>query len=110
SISTLIEFLDQDGRPTFILDVRNQTPATSRLALVYNNPALSTLLDTVSQNLGDTETKSHFLQWATSPSTQQSCSIGRAVTWTYGCVTWMSCLIRKRWKIIYAHSNDAQFL
>jgi len=110
SISTLIEFLDQDKRPTFILDVRNQTPATSRLEFVYNNPALSTLLDTVSQNLGDTETKSHFLQWATSPSTQQSCSIGRAVTWTYGCVTWMSCLIRKRWKIIYAHSNDAQFL
>ena len=108
SISTLIEFLDQDKRPTFILDMRNQIPETSRLELVYNNPALSTLLDTVSQSPGDTETKSHFLQWATSPSTQQSFSVGRAVTWTHGCVTWMSCLIKKRWKIIYAHSNDAQ--
>lgn len=106
----MIELLECDSRPTFILDLnRTQYPYDDRLDTAFSNVALQRLprvlrpaqegRDTVVED-DALEQFSLFKDWATSSSTHGHTAEGYAISFEYKNLLWTGSTLRKRWRII----------
>lgn len=107
----MIELLECDSRPTFILDLDDtiQDPNDKRLDTAFSNASiqrLSHILDPA-QVRRDTpmgynvvEQFSRFRKWATSSSTHDSTADGYIIPFEYQNLLWVGSTLRKRWRII----------
>lgn len=106
----MIELLECDPRPTFILDLeRTQDPYDDRLNTVFSNASLQLLphiLDLV-QVRGDIPVNadelgqySLFKEWATSTPTYEHMEDGCTISFEYQNLYWTGSTLRKRWRII----------
>lgn len=101
---SMIDVLEQDPRPAFVLDLEANTSGTS-LQPVFQNRALRNapgLIDVVTgdsppDTYGQTAlaTYSAFKRWATDPTT--SC---QPTGFTYHGMTWTSMTINVRWRMV----------
>ncbi|KAL1650822.1 hypothetical protein SLS58_000941 [Diplodia intermedia] len=103
-LSLLTSFLDNDDRPTFILDAHDG----SRSILSYQNDALRDYLSRLSaadttQNIGD-----HFHDWASSfdASAEPAERTGVASNISFGNRNWTSRLLHRRWRVVFATAVD----
>ena len=106
----MIELLECDSRPTFILDLeRTQDPYHQRLHTVFSNPSLQRLphvLDTTRLRRGvpaddhELGQYSRFKKWATSPPTYGHIADGYTSPFNYQNLWWTGSTLRKRWRII----------
>ena len=106
----MIELLECDSRPTFILDLeQTQDPYHQRLHTVFFNASLQRLphvLDPAQLRRGipadDIELGqySRFKQWAISSPTYGYISDGHRVPFEYQSLSWIGSTLRKRWRII----------
>lgn len=97
----VIEFLDQDERPTFIIDLANSeniTPGPFRI--VFANPSLRALLGML-QLLGDnaetgqTAEFNQFKSWVVDPMKNDEPSAD-----VYGGIRWSCSTLRKRFRVV----------
>lgn len=106
----MIELLECDSRPTFILDLkRTQIPHDPRLHTVFSNASLQRLphiLDSA-QSEGDVpaddrglEQYSQFKEWALSSATNDHIDDAYTPPFDYHRLSWTSSTLRKRWRII----------
>ena len=106
----MIELLECDSRPTFILDLeRTQDPYDDRIHSVFSNASLQRLpriLDLVRVR-GDIPVDadergqySVFKEWATSHPTYEHMENGYTIPFEYQGLIWTGSTLRKRWRII----------
>ena len=99
----VLEFLEHDPRPTFILDLQNPTdPETNCLRILQLNPSLQYRSDLSSVASGRLDLSSkgeavEFKQWI------QGCAVP---TFCYIGYLWTTFTLRKRWRIISANSLE----
>lgn len=106
----MIELLECDSRPTFILDLeQTQDPYHQRLHTVFSNASLQRLphvIDPAQLRRGipadDVELGqySRFKQWATSPPTYGYVTDNHIDSFEYQSLSWIGSTLRKRWRII----------
>lgn len=106
----MIELLECDSRPTFILDLeRTQQPYDQRLHTVFSNRSLQRLphiLDAVQlregvpADEGELGQYSQFKEWATSASTRGHKGDVSTIPFDYQTISWTSSTLRKRWRIV----------
>ena len=106
----MIELLEYDSRPTFILDLhRTQDPYDHRLDTAFSNVALQRLprvLRPVQQGRDTVvdddalEQFSLFKEWATSSSTHDHAAESYTTPFEYQNLFWIRTTLRKRWRII----------
>ena len=106
----MIELLECDSRPTFILDLeRTQDPYDEHLHTDFSNASLQRLpriLDSAQLRRGlpaensELEQYSQFKEWATSSSTTDHIADGYTNSFEYQDLLWTTVTLRKRWRII----------
>ena len=106
----LIELLECDSRPTFILDLeRTHDPAHGLLHLAFSNPSLQRLPDILDPTLprrntladeDDLEQYSDFEEWAISSPTYGHTADGSETPFIYQGLSWTPSTLRKRWRIV----------
>lgn len=106
----MIELLECDARPTFILDLeRTRDPYDERLHPVFSNASLQRLPHiigpaTMRKDLpaGDDELEqySQFKGWATDPPPYDHTADTYTVPYGYQNLSWTCSTLRKRWRII----------
>ncbi|KAM7209017.1 putative signal transduction histidine-protein kinase [Naviculisporaceae sp. PSN 640] len=97
----VMEFLDQDERPTFIIDLVNSeniTPGPFRI--IWANPALRSLpgmLELLGDNPESTQTTefSQFKSWVVNPIKNDGPSVD-----VYGGIHWSCSTLRKRFRVV----------
>lgn len=112
------ELLEQDDRPTFIIDVGNQTNfEPGRLKCLYANDSLRAiegLLDQVTGRFSDNllglasaTAFNEFKAWSTSYVKNHELLNVALPSFFYGGITWTSCSLRKRLRLIRGTPNAA---
>lgn len=106
----MIELLECDSRPTFILDLdRTQYPNDDRLDTAFSNVALQRLSGILcpAQEARYTVVNDDALEqfwlfkdWATSSSTHDHTADGYTIPFEYQNLFWIASTLRKRWRII----------
>ena len=106
----MIELLECDSRPTFILDLeRTQDPYDAPLRIVFSNPSLHRLpriLDPaqmrkdIPADAWELGQYPQFKEWASSPLTHDRLAGGYTTSFEYQNLFWTSSTLRKRWRII----------
>ena len=111
----VIELLEQDGRPTFILDLEdNANSADKHLHLAFCNASLRSftmLRDVVlgkadlAEELGlhQWTTHSEFKKWAMGFNSHDILKDGSLPTFTHGGILWTCSTLRKRWRLVSAN-------
>jgi hypothetical protein len=115
---SLREILDQDSRPTFVVDLDPDYAAGHHIQPVFCNAALRShdrLLDSIigpndenvtNRRLGDTTTYENFRVWATGVSRHNDSKDVFPLTLHYQALLWTGFTVRQRWRII---SGNALF-
>ncbi|KAF1918477.1 aerobic respiration control sensor protein arcB [Ampelomyces quisqualis] len=115
---SLKEILDQDPRPTFIIDLDPDFPVGNTVQPIFCNAALrlhDRLLDNVtgatdekaaSEGPGRTTTYHDFQRWATGVSRHNDSSDVFPLTLHYHALLWTGFTVRRRWRVI---SGNALF-
>lgn len=100
----MIELLESDQRPTFILDLEDYQDEET-LRTTFQNSSLKSLPDVVELILKKPPSDTHkasqytdFKDWACRPSTEGTS--GDRSTITYDGVLWVCTTIRKRWRVV----------
>lgn len=111
----MIELLECDARPTFILDLeQTRDPYDERLHPVFSNASLQRLPHiigpaTMRKDLpaGDDELEqySQFKGWATDPPPYNHTADTYTVPYGYQNLSWTCSTLRKRWRIISGSAN-----
>ena len=106
----MIELLECDSRPTFILDLeRTQDPHEQRLQTVFSNAPLQHLLHVLdpTQSRGDIPADDialgqylRFKAWSTSSSVSAHTADDYKTPFDYQGLLWIRTTLRKRWRII----------
>ncbi len=113
----MIELLECDPRPTFILDLeRAQPPYHGLLHPVFSNASLQRLPrgllparigedvtadeDKLEQHLDELEQHLDFKEWATRLPTCGDTADGYSLPFNYHNLSWTSLTLRERWRII----------
>ncbi|QPG96064.1 hypothetical protein C2857_003038 [Epichloe festucae Fl1] len=110
-----IELVEQDDRPTFLIDLLYPTlTASPRLCLhvLYCNASLRSsqellkLVGTEAGDLGDAGSYDRFVSWATClPTGRASQDSASMASHIYGGMTWSCATVRQRFRFISADSN-----
>lgn len=115
---SLKEILDQDSRPTFVLDLDPDYITGNAIRPIFCNAALrlhDRLLDSVTgatddngikENFGDAATYNDFVTWATGISRFNDSKDVFPLTLHYHGLLWTGSTIRARWRIV---SGNALF-
>ena len=110
----IIELLEQDGRPTFILDLQEDTDMDSlQLQPVFCNPSLRSVTHLQDIVTGKAVANSHtslyepnkysdFREWASSLPEHDNLADGYMPNLLYNGLLWSCAPLRKRWRIISA--------
>ncbi len=106
----MIELLECDSRPTFILDLeQTQDPYDKPLRIVFSNASLHRLpriLDPaqmrrdIPADAWELGQYPQFKEWASSPLTYDHLADGYTTPFEYQNLSWTSSTLRKRWRII----------
>ncbi|KAF2625562.1 aerobic respiration control sensor protein-like protein arcB [Macroventuria anomochaeta] len=112
----LLDFLEHDPRPTFVLDITDARDSFIRLKFVYGNTALATAgsgslqdaitgIDITADIIGeDAASFSQFRYWSYHQGSTSSESI------PFCNYSWRRCLIAKRWVVISGTSIESSIL
>jgi hypothetical protein len=115
---SLKEILDQDSRPTFVVDLDPDYPVGNAIQPIFCNAALrlhDRLLDCITgatdtnvanEGLADTTTYDDFRTWATGVSRYNDSKDVFPLTLHYQALLWTGSTIRQRWRLI---SGNALF-
>jgi hypothetical protein len=115
---SLKEILDQDSRPTFVIDLDPDYPVGHAIQPIFCNAALRVhdrLLDSITgaphttianKGLAGTATYDEFRTWATGVSRHNNSKDVFPLTLHYQALLWTGSTIRQRWRII---SGNALF-
>ena len=106
----LVELLEHDGRPTFILDLESREDDT-RLEPVFCNASLrsSAALQEVvfgttqlqlECGLRESRTYSEFKEWALNSTSHAVLADGNSLGFLYDGVVWTSFVLRGRWRLV----------
>ncbi|KAK4136817.1 hypothetical protein BT67DRAFT_460860 [Trichocladium antarcticum] len=109
----IVELLEQDERPTFILDLNDPANfASGPLHIIYANAALRTTPGMLELLQLDTSTEpeqsflsSSFKTWAASLALEKTGQNPGASSISYGGLPWTSSTLRKRFRIIRGYNN-----
>jgi hypothetical protein len=107
----LVEFLEYDDRPVFVLDLQDDAVSADSLRPCFYNRSLRTLPDLVqliagekSENQKEGGTKydnfSFFREWAVQSSLSFESVESRPPTLHYGTFQWSSVTLRERWRVL----------
>lgn len=104
----IIELLEHDQRPTFILDLEAIPASNTHQEAVYENPSFRYLhlLDItlgkadVPLDVHDLGAYSEFEQWAIGSHNEADLPAAQLSTFTYDGFHWTHTTLRKRWRII----------
>lgn len=100
-LQVLTEFLDQDTRPSFILDAHNHAQQSS---VIYRNRALKDFIIRLSgvDHLADFET------WAVKfeASKETANRTGAASNLSFRGFRWTSSVVKQKWRVVYAIQGD----
>jgi hypothetical protein len=115
---SLKEILDQDSRPTFVIDLDPDYPVGNTIQPIFCNAALrlhDQLLDSITgvantnqphKSPGGTTTYDDFRTWATGVSRHNKSKDVFPLTLHYRALLWTGSTIRQRWRLI---SGNALF-
>ena len=111
----MIELLECDPRPTFILDLeRAQPPYHGLLHPVFSNASLQRLPrillpvrigEDVTADDDELEQHLDFREWATRLPTRGDIANGHSLPFDYHNLSWTSLTLRERWRIISGSTN-----
>lgn len=113
----MIELLDQDDRPTFVLDLATPRGTSSTgfpFPILHANPALRVaegLLDAISTEPTDNpeaaEALANFKNWAlANPSrSQEAINIASLPSFTFAGVSWSASTLRRRFRVVRAQCS-----
>ena len=106
----MIELLECDSRPTFVLDLEQpRDPYDKQLHPVFSNASLQRLSHVLEPaktrrdnpaNDEELEQYSQFKEWATSSPTYDHTADIYPIPYGYQSLSWTSSTLRKRWRII----------
>lgn len=108
----IVELLEQDGRPTFIVDLgdlANYSPNSSDIHILFSNAALrssSAIWDLVAGKPPDqadvqsTQALHHFRTWLMSPSTPSEIPDSNLAPVEHGGIVWSCFTLRKRLRVV----------
>ncbi|KAH7256664.1 hypothetical protein BKA59DRAFT_81231 [Fusarium tricinctum] len=109
----VIEFLEQDERPTFLIDLENSANASrAGLHILYYNASLRSAHEVLQYLSVDQEDASsdtdfgRFKSWIMTPYKSRA-SADTAVTHVYAGITWTLSTLRRRFRFISAHASFA---
>ncbi|KAF5663098.1 sensory transduction histidine kinase [Fusarium heterosporum] len=109
----VIEFLEQDERPTFLIDLDNSANASrAGLHILYYNASLRSAHEVLQYLSVDQEDASadtdfgRFKSWITTPSKSRA-SADIASTHIYAGITWTLSTLRRRFRFVSAHASFA---
>ncbi|KAF4465404.1 hypothetical protein FALBO_7752 [Fusarium albosuccineum] len=110
----VIEFLEQDQRPTFLIDLDNSANASrAGLHILYYNASLRAAHEvlqslTVDQEDASPETDfGRFKSWIMAPAKVRAPSDAHSTTHIYAGITWTFSTLRRRFRFISAHTSLA---
>ena len=98
----IIELLESDSRPSFILDLEEtQDPLNEHLHTIFSNKSLLRLPHILgSAELTELEQCLQFKKWATGVSEDRHDTQSNTVPFQYHELSWTMSTLRKRWRII----------
>lgn len=112
----IFELLEQDARPTFVVDLLNPVSSSvgTPLIIIYANPALRNcegLLEVMTQEpvgIDKVSQLCNFVSWAiTKPtSSQESVSSVGNTSYDFFGLQWLASTIRNRFRVIYGHKIE----
>jgi hypothetical protein len=116
----IVELLEQDERPTFIVDLEDEDgTSSSRLNLLFANPALraqSAALESVEGKSDDltlifatTPTHRDFKSWVLSNSNTPGASVKSATAFVFAGFTWRSFTVRNCLRVVHG-DTDTSFM
>ncbi|KAL6413602.1 sensory transduction histidine kinase [Ilyonectria robusta] len=110
----VIEFLEQDDRPTFLIDLDNSANASrAGLHILYYNASLRGAHEVLQSLTVDQEDASpdtdfgRFKSWIMQPTKAQGSSDAGQVSHVYAGITWTFSSLRKRFRFISGHGSFA---
>ncbi|KAH8179306.1 histidine kinase-, DNA gyrase b-, and HSP90-like ATPase domain-containing protein [Sarocladium implicatum] len=113
----VLELLEQDDRPCFLVDLNNNANASRPgFHIHYMNPALksarillSDLLVLDQSNVEAAEAYAKFKAWLFSPSKIEDGIEVTQTPYTYANATWTSSTLRRRFRFVRAHASFLDF-
>lgn len=111
-----IELVEQDDRPTFLIDLQNATlalPNLLSLHILYGNASLRSSPDLVRlvgiepDENRDAINYERFVSWATSLPSSRTSQESTALYHVYGGINWTYTTIRQRFRFISSNANLA---
>lgn len=105
----VIELVEQDDRPTFLIDLQNPPQIADNqpsLQVLYCNAvfrssqSLTRLLEVDKESMDDSGTYEQFVHWATSLSTRRESQDSVKPYHVYGGISWTHATLRQRFRFI----------
>ncbi|KAK1835500.1 hypothetical protein QBC39DRAFT_378734 [Podospora conica] len=108
----LVDYLDQDTRPVFVLDLFEPSNVGSGpLQLVYMNPSLRAARELVDQLSTDTSDPDHtadfarFKAWVVADASMCEFPDAAALSLEYGGIAWTASTVKKRFRVVSGNTN-----
>ncbi|KAK0745801.1 hypothetical protein B0T18DRAFT_437960 [Schizothecium vesticola] len=108
----LVDYLDQDTRPAFVVDLFDSSDAEpGPLRLVYLNPSLRAARELVDQLSADTSDPDHsadsarFKAWAIAGTSMWDSPDALPLSLEYGGIAWTASTVKKRFRVVSGNTN-----